>query len=165
MGKPHHTTDGEPPDDDRWDEDAPKPIDPKTGQHRAYWVLPESERAKGFVRPLRHSYLHVGPPVDRDFLDKLRDLTAEEQERYRECRYVKFEEYGEDKSPLTGRFWTQKQLDGIGGCGTVTTMGNDIAETYARQPNYYGSTFCFHCKKHFAVEEFVWENDRTRLGS
>lgn len=48
-------------------------------------------------------------------------------------------------------------------CGTTTTMGRSIAETYARDPKFYGSTFCCHCKGHFPVGEngeFVWiEND------
>jgi hypothetical protein len=33
-------------------------IDPATGQQKAYVVLSEEERAKGFVRPVRYSYLH-----------------------------------------------------------------------------------------------------------
>lgn len=33
-------------------------IDPKTGQQQGYVVLAEEERAKGFVRPVRHSYVH-----------------------------------------------------------------------------------------------------------
>ena len=28
------------------------------GQHSSYWVLTEKERAKGFVRPVRHKYVH-----------------------------------------------------------------------------------------------------------
>lgn len=44
-------------------------------------------------------------------------------------------------------------------CGTVTTMGQALAETYARDPSYYGSTFCVSCRAHFRVGEtgeFVW---------
>lgn len=33
-------------------------IDPKTGMQKAYLVLTEEERAKGFVRPYRTSYIH-----------------------------------------------------------------------------------------------------------
>lgn len=29
------------------------------GQQREYYVLPEEERAKGFVRPVRQSYVHL----------------------------------------------------------------------------------------------------------
>lgn len=33
-------------------------IDPKTGMQKGYVVLSEDERAKGFVRPVRRSYVH-----------------------------------------------------------------------------------------------------------
>jgi hypothetical protein len=44
-------------------------------------------------------------------------------------------------------------------CGAVTTMGLALAETYARQPNFYGATFCCQCRNHLPVGadgEFVW---------
>lgn len=44
-------------------------------------------------------------------------------------------------------------------CRTVTTMAQPIAETYARQPTFYGATYCVHCSKHLPVGEqgeFVW---------
>lgn len=162
--KPRATTDGNPPRDGHWDGPAPAPIDPATGQHGAYWVLPEAERAKGFVRPVRTSYRHVGVPAPGN----LRDLTPEEAERYAEFGYIKYEEYPASDSCVTGRFWTQKQLDSLGGCGSVTTMGSALAETYARDPKYYGATFCCHCQKHLPVGEkgeFIWETDRTRVGT
>jgi hypothetical protein len=39
-------------------------IDPSTGQQREYLVLSEEERAKGFVRPVRRTYIHVGKDPD-----------------------------------------------------------------------------------------------------
>lgn len=45
-------------------------------------------------------------------------------------------------------------------CGGVTTMAHDIAATYARQPDFYGGTYCVHCRMHRPVGpdgEFVWE--------
>ena len=33
-------------------------INPKTGLQKAYVVLSEGERAKGFVRPVRRTYIH-----------------------------------------------------------------------------------------------------------
>lgn len=33
-------------------------IDPTTGQQKAYVVLSAEERAKGFVRPVRRTYVH-----------------------------------------------------------------------------------------------------------
>lgn len=44
-------------------------------------------------------------------------------------------------------------------CGTVTTMSREIAETYARSPGFYGSTFCANCGRHRPVGaegEFHW---------
>lgn len=46
-------------------------------------------------------------------------------------------------------------------CGTTTTMGQAIAETYARDPKFYGGTFCVACKGHFPVGEkgeFTWDD-------
>ena len=48
-------------------------------------------------------------------------------------------------------------------CGKITTMSRDIAETYARDPQFYNGTFCTTCRNHFPVGEdgeFTWyEND------
>ena len=141
-------------------------INPATGQQRGYVVLSEEERAKGFVRPVRFSYRHVGRPGPRH---PLRDLTPEEDERYAGAGYVKFEPYPPEHAPVTGRFWTQAGLDAINrGCGTVTTMGQAIAETYAREPRFYGATFCVHCRDHLPVGpdgEFVWEGTDERVGT
>jgi hypothetical protein len=35
-------------------------IDPETGQQKGYVVLTPEERAKGFVRPVRRTYTHIG---------------------------------------------------------------------------------------------------------
>lgn len=80
-----------------------------TGLAPAYLVLSEDERAKGFVRPVRRSYVHA-------------------QE--------------------------------LGGCGALTTMAQALAETYARDPRFYGATFCVGCGMHRPVGEvgeFVWD--------
>lgn len=119
-------------------------------QAEVYLVLSEEERAKGFVRPLRESYRHVGQRPKTP----LRDLTPEEHERYDQYGYVKFEAYKGDGS-VVGRFWTQKDLDKHA-CGTVTTMGLPLCETYARDPHFYGATYCCSCQKHLPVGEFVW---------
>lgn len=47
-------------------------------------------------------------------------------------------------------------------CGAVTTMVTAIAETYARQPGFYGGTYCARCCGHFPVGadgDFVWVAD------
>lgn len=58
MDERRITTNGLPPDPAMEGKGAPQPIDPKTGQHGAYWVLSPIETAKGFVRPVRYSYVH-----------------------------------------------------------------------------------------------------------
>jgi hypothetical protein len=88
-------------------------IDPRTGMQKAYVVLSEAERAKGFVRPVRRSYLHET-------------------------------------------------------CGTVTKMGQALAETYARDPSFYSGTFCVGCGAHFPVGadgEFRWIDDNEKVGT
>lgn len=88
-------------------------IDPATGQQKAYVVLSDEERSKGFVRPVRHSYVHEK-------------------------------------------------------CSAVTTMGQALAETYARDPYFYSGTFCTLCKTHFPVGEdgeFVWLDDNQKVGT
>lgn len=136
------------------------------GMQASYLVLSDEERTKGFVRPVRRSYRHVGPPGPTYLL---RDLTDSEATRYARQGYVKFEEYPETASPMVGRFWTREQLDAVGkGCGTVTTMGLAIAETYAREPGFYGGTYCAGCSTHLPVGrdgEFVWDGTNERVGT
>lgn len=88
--------------------------DEPTPQAEAYLVLSEAERAKGFVRPVRRSYIHSG---------------------------------GDEP------------------CGSVTTMSQALAETWSRDPSFYGATYCCACRKHLAVSEFVWDGDGSRVGS
>ena len=131
------------------------------GQHVDHWVLPQEERAKGFIRPVRRSYKHVGMPRPAN----LRDLTPDERERFGD-NYAKFEEYGPDRNSR-GRFWTQAELDNRG-CGSTTSMPRAIAETYAREPGYYGSTFCCGCGRYLPVGkmgEFVWDGTDERVGT
>lgn len=148
-------------------DDAPVP-DSDTlpdGQHVDHWVLCEEERQKGFVRPVRLAYVHVGPPGPKY---PLRELTDEERHRYADIGYVKFEPYPEGEHGL-GRYWSQAQLDKAGkGCGVRTSMPRSIAETYAAQPGYYGSTFCCGCREYLPVGrngEFVWDGTDERVGT
>lgn len=139
---------------------------PAAGQHKDYWVLSAAERAKGFVRPVRLTYRHVGLPKPRF---ELRDLTEQELEWYAGVGYVKYEPYPESDRPALGRFWTQDDLNRVDrGCGFVTRMSRPIAETYAREPHFYGSTFCVGCGVHLPVGEngeFVWEHSDERVGT
>lgn len=82
------------------------------GMQRSYVVLSPEERAKGFVKPVRKSYIHANP----------------------------------------------SELDRKVGCGGETRMGSALAETYARDPNFYSGTFCIHCSHHFPLNQFVWDD-------
>lgn len=82
----------------------------KTEQHKKYLILSEEERLKGFVRPVRDSYVHNT-------------------------------------------------------CGVLTRMGLPLAETYARDPKFYGATYCVGCKKHLPVGEFIWDGTNEIVGS
>ena len=115
------------------------PTDPRLGrgvdtepgpQNEVYLVLSEEERAKGFVRPLRRSYVHVGPGGH--------EVDPENPRRH----------------GRTGR-----------GCGVETRMGLALCETYAREPKFYGATYCVGCSMHLPVDEFVWAEDGERVGS
>lgn len=110
------------------------PDDPRLGhgvdeeeipQHEAYLILSDEERAKGFIRPVRRSYIH---------------------------------QFMEDGSEVP---YPLISLKGVGGCGAVTTMGQELAETYARNPFFYGATYCVNCRKHLPVGidgEFYWDD-------
>lgn len=148
------------------------PDDPRLGrgvdevpvaQNEAYLVLSEEERAKGYVRPVRAAYVHVGRPGPKH---ALLDLTSEQ--RASNSNAVKYERYPEG-STVVGRYWTQEMLDAIDkGCGTLTTMGRALAETYARDPSFYGATYCCGCQRHRPVGEdgeFVWDGTPLRVGS
>lgn len=50
-------------------------------------------------------------------------------------------------------------------CGSVTTMGDALSETYARDPKFYGGTYCVHCRMHRPVGEFVWTDGGSVVGS
>jgi hypothetical protein len=50
-------------------------------------------------------------------------------------------------------------------CGTTTTMGVSLAETYARDPKFYSGTFCVSCRAHFDLDQFVWKGTDEQVGS
>ncbi len=108
-------------------DDAHREINPATGMQNNYVVLTEDERQKGFIRPVRRTYVHVGiePKMNGIVLVKV----------------------------------------GERGCGTRTTMGIAIAETYARDPGFYSGTFCCTCAVHRPLNEFYWEGTTEIVGS
>lgn len=53
-------------------------------------------------------------------------------------------------------------------CNTITTMSRALAETYARDPKFYGGTFCVLCQDHYPVGEngeFVWDGTEEKVGT
>lgn len=141
-------------------------------QCETYLVLSEEERAKGFVRPVRNSYIHVGRDVSKHYKGINRILTEAEQNEHPGKKYVAVMTVltKEDGSFLGGTYVTEEELsawrDGefVGGCGTITTMGDALSETYARDPNFYGATYCTGCRKHIHVGEFLWVGTNIKVG-
>ncbi len=135
--------------------------DKPTEQNKAYLIDCE---IKEFVRPVRRTYIHRGIKITGE----VKPLSPEKIKEF-EGEFVGYVacEMKEDKIK---RYLTQKQVDSIskgymGGCGHATTMAQGIAETYAKNPQFYGSTFCIFCCKHLKVEEFVWEGSDEVVGS
>lgn len=135
-------------------------INPETGLQKGYMVLSEEERAQGFVEPVRYSYNHVGMKVCGHMIDDTNmciDDPGHEDEHGNVAMQVSEDEIA--------RF---EQTGFLKGCGSTTTMGASIAETYARNPNFYNGTFCTNCRTHFPVGpegEFVWSGTLQRVGT
>lgn len=56
----------------------------------------------------------------------------------------------------------------LGGCGVVTRMGVALSETYARDPSFYGATYCVGCSMHLPVGVngvFYWDKTTDRVGT
>jgi hypothetical protein len=162
----------------------------ETGQHSIYLVLSEEELAKGFVRPVRTTYVHVGKKIndyaERGIILTLQELHDSDPQEYDDVRIEKFRGWGyaayikysdeyytsEANSGGCGLFLSQDDYDSVlankthvGGCGTSTTMGLKLAETYSRDPKFYGATYCVGCGKHLPVSEFVWQGTDETVGS
>lgn len=137
-------------------------------QNEAYLVLSEGERKKGFTRPLYSSYTHVGRKFEEVVL-------KDEPEEFEGKIYVAVASIlkNEDGTPKGGRLLTQKEYDewkktgNIGGCGVSTVINSrEIIETYARDPKFYGATWCMGCKRHIQNSEFIWDkSNELRVGS
>lgn len=53
-------------------------------------------------------------------------------------------------------------------CGMDTRMGVLVAETYARNPKFYGATYCIYCRTYRPVGEngeFVWKDTNEKVGT
>jgi hypothetical protein len=155
------TTSGRPVDEVRADQTE------KVGQHRDYIVLCPDERAKGFVRPYRDKYIHTGrkvcgawesPPVSR-INGTIGVCTKELGHEGNHCDPQTLHvSLGDAKKIRDRQIWPW-------GCGVETKMGQALSETYARDPSFYGATFCVRCNQHLPVGEFVWSADGETVGS
>ena len=130
----------------------------------AYIVLTAEERAKGFVRPVRQKYVHVGRSVcgtmmvdDSKMLGGPRFVCTRPHMHAGAC--------GEFKDVVQPDHADMLRTHRIGGCGIVTHMGLALAETYARDPKFYDGTFCVGCKTHFPLDQFVWDGTDEAVGS
>ena len=150
------------------------PNDPRLGhgsdekpvpQNKVYLVLSDEEKKKGFVRPVRTKYIHCIPAVDRLKVEMFSDHKKKEALKEYGEKYVGILPiYDKDGKRLGGKYVTEEDFKS-GGCGVLTKMGMDIAETYARDPKFYGSTYCVGCKMHLPVEEFCWDGTDEKVGS
>jgi len=149
-------------------------------QAKAYLVLSKEEIAKGFIRPVRDKYIHVGKKIERDEEGRIigRLIKIDDPDYPKHGDYIKekgyggYIEYPKSKHPRVGRYLEIKEVEAIvdrkkyfGGCEGETKMSWTIAETYARDPKFYGATYCIHCKRHIDVNEFVWSNTNEIVGS
>lgn len=141
----------------------------KTSQNKKYLVLSDEEIAKGLVRPIRTKYIHVGEKIEYSKVKNISILPESEQN----LGYYGYLEYNESEYPLVGRGVSKQYYEDFitkkshtGGCGVETKMHEKIAETYARDPKFYGATYCVGCGKHLPVSEFVWsDNEDEQVGS
>lgn len=93
-----------------------------------------------------------------------REIIQEGDRRGQQLDYVVLAEEERAKGFLRPVRRSYKHLK----CGGVTTMGQTLAETYARDPSFYNGTFCCHCGTHFPVGadgEFVWQGTNTKVGT
>lgn len=147
------TTDANDPELGRGEDNQPGP------QNKKYLVLSEAELAKGYVRPVRTSYVHTGRLIcgkvqspDEYGLpaDAVAYVCSMEKNHEGDCRIF---------SPVNKRELRRLETTGfLGGCDTTTTMHTTLAETYAANPKFYSATYCCQCMMHINVNEFQWKD-------
>lgn len=148
------------------------------GQNACYLVLSEEERAKGFIRPVRTSYIHVGKAGYKPCGKNVKILPSGDEyaSKYYATMCSSMSDTDclhEDGKCISAAYMTKEEYDKAmngtyretKGCGAVTSMGIALAETYARDPKFYGATFCVGCNKHLPVSEFLWDKTNEVVGS
>jgi hypothetical protein len=46
-------------------------------------------------------------------------------------------------------------------CGVATKVPVGVAETYQKNPTFYGSTFCCGCREYYPIAQFKWKDGVT----
>lgn len=147
----------------------------KTPQHSKYLVLSTEELSKGFIRPVRDTYVHVGKKIERDIEGRIigRLIQIDDQDYPKSDYYTKANGFSgyimyPKNHDVIGRYLSKEEVEAIisrkthfGGCGVATKMGRWLSETYASSPSFYGATYCVGCEKHLAVEEFIWDDNEV----
>jgi hypothetical protein len=146
--------------DDRTDPRLTHGVDREPRQQAdVYLVLSEEERTKGYVRPVRRTYLHRGVAACEHCTHSVNRHVLTQEDDYGPCLVDLAD--GTARCPCTEFEHGQKST----GCGAATTMATAIAETYAREPKFYGATYCVRCEMHLPVAEFVWDGTDDLVGS
>jgi hypothetical protein len=131
-------------------------------------LLRQAETAEGEQRALREAErIKSLPPVDRS------KLCTTDGRSVAEARKAQTNETGQHESYIVlcdeerSRGFVRPYRDQYKhlACGGVTSMGRKLSETYARDPKFYGETFCVQCNRHLPVAEFVWTLDGQQVGS
>ncbi len=78
---------------------------------------------------------------------KLREIIQDGPRKGQQADYLVLSDDERAKGFVRHVRWSYKHL----ACGGVTTMGQAIAETYARNPKFYSGTFCCNCGTHFPL--------------
>lgn len=87
------------------------------------------------------------PPEDFDYGERLPDGQYERHPTTDEGEFVQ---------PVRKRYVHKE-------CDATTKMGISIAESFARDPEQYGKTFCSGCGDYFPVGQFVWKGTDITL--
>lgn len=134
------------------------------GQQRDYVVLSEEERAKGFVRPVRQEYQHVGQavcgkygPNDEKTMGGMVYICIREPGHEGDCQHFR----GLPQPEAEAAHRNQR----LPGCDAITKMALSIAETYARDPKFYSGTYCIGCRVHLPLNQFVWKDTNEVVGT
>jgi hypothetical protein len=111
---------------------------------------------------------HLEKKVDHDLWNSFIKYIMVEQNAKYEARLSedidkKFEEADdEERAKKSVRPYHESYVHAR--CKVTTKMPRKLAETYAANPIFYGSTFCCGCRSSFPVGEFTWSGTNNVMG-